>query len=474
MAFRPIVGLEVHAQLLTRSKMFCTCPVQFGSEPNSNCCPVCTGMPGSLPVPNRKAAELVIRTGLALGCQVGEYCRFYRKNYFYPDVGKNFQITQYHEPLTYDGRMDLSVDGAPFSVRIRRAHLEEDTGKNIHLSDGRSLLEYNRSGVPLMEIVTEPDFTTADQVREYLVQLRRLLRYLEVSTANMEEGAMRCEPTVNLVDREQGRATPKVEIKNLASFRVVHEAVRYEIERQYWCIENNAPMQQETRRWNETEAKTTVMRAKESAADYMYFPEPDLPPLTPDRQWVEQISDGLPELPLARQERFVTQYGLPQYDAEVLTEDRTMADYFEAVTEACHDSKSASNWVMGDFTYMLHQNGIGPSECKLEPCNLAKLINLVADGTISTKIAKDIFPRLYADNCDPAQLIQELDLAQISDQDELLALVDAAIDANPKAAEDFRNGKDKALAAMVGHVMKATRGQANPRMVNTLLRERLG
>ncbi len=474
MAFRPMVGLEVHVQLLTRSKMFCTCPVEFGSEPNSNCCPVCTGMPGSLPVPNRKAAELVIRTGLALGCQVGAYCRFYRKNYFYPDVGKNFQITQYDEPSTYGGRMALSVDGEPFVVGIRRAHLEEDTGKNIHLSDGRSLLEYNRAGVPLMEIVTEPDFTTADQVREYLVQLRRLLRYLEVSTANMEEGAMRCEPTVNLVDRDEGLATPMVEIKNLASFRAVYDAVRYEIERQYWCVENDAPMRRETRRWNETEGKTTVMRAKETANDYMYFTEPDLPPLAPEPEWVKQIADDLPELPLARQERFMNQYGLPQYDAEVLTEDKQVADYFEAVTKACDDPKAASNWIMGDFTYMLHQSGACPSECKLEPCNLAKLIKLVGDGTISSKIAKDIFPALFEDNCDPQQLIEQRGLAQISDQDELLALVDAAIEANPKAAEDYRSGKDKALAAMVGHVMKATRGQANPGMVNSLLRERLG
>ncbi len=473
MAFRPMVGLEVHAQLLTASKMFCSCPVAFGSEPNSNCCPVCTGMPGSLPVPNRKAVEFVIRTGLALGCQVSAYCRFYRKNYFYPDLAKNFQISQYDEPLTYEGRVDLAVNGEAFSIRVRRAHLEEDTGKNLHLSDGRSLVEYNRCGVPLMEVVTEPDFTSADQVREYLVQLRRLLRYLGVSTANMEEGAMRCEPTVNLVDAAADRATPKVEIKNLASFKAVHDAVSYEIERQYWCLENAARMQQETRRWNETEAKTTVMRTKESADDYMYFPEPDLVPLTPDRAWVEAIAASLPELPLARERRFVEEYGLPQYDAEVLTEDKQVADYFEAVAASCEDPKSASNWVMGDFTHLLHENGQAPDTCKLRPEGLGKLINLINDGTISSKIAKDIFPTLFAQGSDPQQLIEQQGLVQISDEDELGRIVDAAIAANPQAVADYQGGKAKALGAMIGYVMKETRGQANPALVNQILRDKL-
>jgi len=473
MAFRPMVGLEVHAQLLTASKMFCSCRVKFGSEPNSNCCPVCTGMPGSLPVPNRKAVEFVIRTGLALGCKVSEYCRFYRKNYFYPDLAKNFQISQYDEPLTYDGRIDLAVNGERFSIRVRRTHLEEDTGKNIHLSDGRSLVEYNRCGVPLMEVVTEPDFTSADQVREYLVQLRRLLRYLGVSTANMEEGAMRCEPTVNLVDEATGQATPIVEVKNLASFKAVHDAVSHEIDRQHWCLENDAEMQQETRRWNETEAKTTVMRTKESADDYMYFPEPDLVPLTPEREWVEEIAQSVPELPLARERRFVEEYGLPQYDAEVLTEDKQVADYFEAVAATCGDAKSASNWVMGDFTHLLHESGQTPDTCKLHPEDLGKLIKLINDTTISSKIAKDIFPTLFEQGTAPEQLIEEQGLAQISDEDELSAIVDAAIEANPKAVADYQGGKEKALGAMVGYVMKETRGQANPGLVNQILREKL-
>ena len=474
MAYRPMVGLEVHAQLQTTSKMFCACPVEFGSEPNSNCCPVCIGLPGALPVPNQKAVELVIRTGLALGCQVGESCRFYRKNYFYPDLAKNFQISQYDEPLTFGGKIELEANGEPFTIRIRRAHLEEDTGKNTHLSDGRSLVEYNRSGVPLMEIVTEPDFTSADQVRAYLIELRRLLRYLGVSTANMEEGAMRCEPTVNLVDREAGKATPKVEIKNLASFRVVYDAVNYEIERQHWCLEHDEPMRQETRRWNSTEQKTTSMRVKESADDYMYFPEPDLVPIVPEPEWVESIKAGLPELPLQRRARFVSAYGLPEYDAEVLADNRAMADYFEAVAEASGDPKSASNWVMGDFTYQLNEHGQTPESCTLRPEDLGKLIALINGGTISTKIAKDIFAEFFERGGDPGAIIREKGLEQISDTSELEAICDAAIEANPKAADDVRAGKQKALGAIVGFVMKETRGQANPGLVNEILQRKLG
>ncbi len=472
MAYRPMVGLEVHAQLLTDAKMFCNCAAEFGADPNSNCCPVCTGMPGSLPVPNRRAVEFVIRTGLALGCSVSDYCRFYRKNYFYPDLAKNFQISQYDEPLTYGGRLDLEVDGEAFSIRIRRAHLEEDTGKNIHLPDGRSLVEYNRSGVPLMEVVTEPDFTSAEQVREYLVQLRRILRYLDVSTANMEEGAMRCEPTVNLVDEEHDLATPKVEIKNLASFKAVYQAVKYEIDRQRWCIENDSPMQQETRRWNETEGKTTVMRTKESAEDYMYFPEPDLVPLEPDEAWVAEIQGDLPELPRKRQQRFIDEFELPEYDAGVLTEDRAMADFFEAAATACRNPKAVSNWVMGDLSRMLNETGDTPKTAPIEPQQLADLVRLIDQGTISNDIAQDIFPDVYK-GMDPESIIEDRGLSLISDTSELEALVAEAIEANPQAAEDFRGGKDKALGAMMGYIMGQTQGQADARLVNEMLREKL-
>ena len=471
--YKPLVGVEVHAQLTTDSKMFCPCKAEFGAEPNSNVCPICLGLPGSLPVTNKQAVELVIRTGLALGCEVGTLCRFYRKNYFYPDLPKNYQISQYDEPLTFDGHMDLTVDGKPVRIRVRRAHLEEDTGKNIHLPNGQSLVEYNRGGLPLMEIVTEPDFTSAAEVREYLLQLRRLLRYLGVSTANMEEGAMRAEPTINLKDPETGEATPKVEIKNLASIKAVHDAVAYEIQRQYRALEDNEPMQQETRRWNEALQATTVMRVKESAADYMYFPEPDLPPMQPSAEWVEEIRQSLPETPLARQQRFMSEYGLPEYDAAVLTETREIADYFEETVSACADAKACSNWVMGDLMHMLNDAGCAIGDCPVSPKRLGTLISIIRDGTISHNIAQQVFAKMWESGHEPREIIERENLALISDTSEIERLVDEAIEANPKAVADYMGGKDKAIGAIQGHVMRATKGQANAQVVNQLILEKL-
>ncbi|MEN6302418.1 MAG: Asp-tRNA(Asn)/Glu-tRNA(Gln) amidotransferase subunit GatB [Armatimonadia bacterium] len=471
--YEPLVGLEVHAQLTTNSKMFCACKAEFGADPNSNVCPICLGLPGSLPVANEHAVELVVRTGLALGCQVGTLCRFYRKNYFYPDLSKNYQISQYDEPLTFDGHMDLTVDGHEVHIRVRRAHLEEDTGKNIHLPNGQSLVEYNRGGLPLMEIVTEPDFKSAAEVREYLLQLRRLLRYLGVSTANMEEGAMRAEPTINLKDKATGAATPKVEIKNLASIKAVYDAVGYEIARQYRCLEDDEPMQQETRRWNETLQATTIMRTKESAADYMYFPEPDIPPLEPEPEWVEQIRQSLPEVPMVRQARFVSQYGLPEYDAQVLTESREIADYFEEAVTACGDAKACSNWVMGDLMHMLNDLGCGIQECRIPPKQLGALVAIIKEGTISHNIAQQVFPKMWETGKEPRQIVEEENLALISDTSEIERIVEEAIAANPKAVEDYRGGKEKALGAIVGFVMRQTKGKASPEIVNELVLAKL-
>ncbi len=474
MAWQPCIGLEVHVELATESKMFCGCRNEFAAPPNSLCCPVCLGLPGSLPVPNRKAVEYVIRTGLALNCQVAETCRFARKNYFYPDLAKNFQISQYDEPLTYGGYIEFVADGEPVRIRIRRAHLEEDTGKNIHLPDGRSLVDYNRCGVPLMEIVTEPDFTTAEQCRVYLLELRSLLRYLEVSEANMEEGQLRAEPTVNLINSQTGQRTPKVEIKNLASIKAVHDAVQYEINRQLHAVEHGEEMFQETRRWNQQRGITTVMRRKETADDYMYFPEPDLPPLSPDPQWVAQIRASLPELPQQRRARFISQYGLPQYDAEVLTASKSTADYFEAVAAACADAKAASNWVMGDVQAYLNEHNLDITSFPLEPQRLAGLINLINEGVISSKIAKQVFPEMIATSRTAEQVVEEKGLKQIDDAGQLEAVIQEAIAANPKAVEDFKNGKQKALGALVGFVMRQTKGQANPQLVNQMLRQKLG
>ena len=474
MALEPCIGLEVHVELDTESKMFCACRNEFGAEPNSRCCPVCLGLPGSLPVPNRTAVEYVIRTGLALGCQVAERCRFARKNYFYPDLPKNFQISQYEEPLTYGGHIDLEVNGQPKHIRIRRAHLEEDTGKNIHLPDGRSLVDYNRCGIPLMEIVTEPDFTSPEQCRAYLTELRLILRYLEVSTANMEEGVMRAEPTVNLIDRENGEATPKVEIKNLNSIKSAYDAVGYEIQRQRRCLETGEEMFQETRLWDEQTGQTATMRRKESADDYMYFPEPDLVPLAPEREWVESIRASLPELPVATRRKLVERYGLPEYDAEVITVAPDTVVYYEETVAAGADPKAASNWLMGDVMGYLNEHSLEIADLKVAPQMLAELLALVENNTISGKIAKDVFATMAETGQSAQEIVKAEGLQQISDEGELARLVDESIGNNPQAVEDFKSGKQKALGAMVGYIMAQTKGQANPQLVNQLLREKLG
>ncbi len=474
MAFAPCIGLEVHVELDTESKMFCQCRNEFGAAPNSRCCPVCLGLPGSLPVPNRKAVEYVIRTGLALDCQVAERCRFARKNYFYPDLPKNFQISQYDEPLTYGGHFHLQVNGQQKRIRIRRAHLEEDTGKNIHLPDGRSLVDYNRCGIPLMEIVTEPDFSSPEECRVYLTELRAILRYIEVSTANMEEGVMRAEPTVNLIDSDTGEATPMVEIKNLNSIKSVYEAVKYEIQRHWRCLESGEEMYQETRLWDEQNSLTATMRRKESADDYMYFPEPDLVPLVPEHEWIEEIRASLPELPSALRQRLVERYELPEYGAEVITADRDTAVYYEQIVEAGADPKAASNWLMGDVMGYLNEQSLEIADLKVAPEQLAELLALIESNTISGKIAKDVFVKMAETGQSAQEVVKAEGLQQISDESELGRLVDEAIAKNPKAVEDFKSGKERALGAMVGYIMGQTRGQANPQLVNQMLREKLG
>jgi aspartyl-tRNA(Asn)/glutamyl-tRNA(Gln) amidotransferase subunit B len=473
MGFRAKIGLEVHAQLLTDSKMFCGCSTRFGETANSQCCPVCSGTPGTLPVANRTAIEYVIRTGLALGCQVAERCRFARKNYFYPDMPKNYQISQYEEPLTFGGQIEVEAEGETARIGIRRVHLEEDTGKNFHLPDGTSLVEYNRAGVPLMEIVTEPDFASAEQVRAYLTRLREILRYLGVSSGNMEEGAMRCEPTVNVVNDETGERTEKVEIKNLASIRGVYEAVRYEIRRQLKAVEAGEPVRQETRRWSEEKGETQVMRTKESAEDYMYFPDPDLVPMAPSREWVEAIRATLPELPAARRERFVREYELPVYDAEVLTSTKATAEYFEELVSLTGDAKQASNWVMGPLTSELNARSLSIEECPLRPAAVAELIGLVAEGRITGKLARDVFPRMFETGKRASEIVAAEGLAVVGGEEELRPILEQAIADNPKAVEDYRAGKEKAKGALVGAVMRATKGQADPATVNRLIDERL-
>ncbi|MBM3497765.1 MAG: Asp-tRNA(Asn)/Glu-tRNA(Gln) amidotransferase subunit GatB [Armatimonadetes bacterium] len=473
MGFRAKIGLEVHAQLLTDSKMFCGCSTKFGETANSQCCPVCSGIPGTLPVANRQAVEFVIKTGLALNCRVAERCRFARKNYFYPDMPKNYQISQYEEPLTFDGHIEVAVDDQTVRIGIRRVHLEEDTGKNFHLPDGTSLVEYNRAGVPLMEIVTEPDFGSAEQVRAYLTKLRELLRYLGVSSGNMEEGAMRCEPTVNVVNDETGERTEKVEIKNLASIRGVYEAVKYEIRRQLRAVEEGEPIRQETRRWSEEKHETQVMRSKESAEDYMYFPDPDLVPMAPGADWVAAIRAGLPELPDQWRYRLTSEHRLSAAEADALVATGS-ASYYQAVVDLGAPPKQASNWVMGPLTSELNARSLPVERSPVAPAGIAELIRLVAEGRITGKIARDVFPRIFQTGKTAAEVVAAEGLEVVGGADELGPIVDQAIADNPRAVEDYRAGKQKAKGALVGAVMRATKGQADPETLNRLIDERLG
>ena len=472
MPYRPRIGLEVHAQLLTESKMFCGCPTAFGETGNTQCCPVCAGIPGTLPVANRKAIELVIKTGLALDCQVAERCRFARKNYFYPDMPKNYQISQYEEPLTFGGHIDVVLDGETARIRIRRVHLEEDTGKNFHLPDGTSLVEYNRAGVPLMEIVTEPDFTSPEQVRAYLTSLRELLRYLDVSNANMEEGAMRCEPTVDLVDDETGDHTERVEIKNLASIRGVYEALVYEVRRQRQCLAEGSPVRQETRRWSVEKQETQVMRSKESAEDYMYFPDPDLVPMAPSREWVDAIRATLPELPDRWRHRLTSEHHLSPGEADALTATRT-APFYQKVVDLGVPPKQASSLIMGPLTGEANEQGVSVYDLPVRPEDLRDLAEFER-STIGTASVAKAYLHIMATTGEPFHQVRaEHPMQRVGGIEELTPLVDQAIADNPKAVADYRAGKQKAKGRLVGEVMRATKGQADPALVNELIDRRL-
>jgi len=457
-----VIGLEVHAQLLTRSKMFCGCPTSFGAPPNSQTCPVCQGMPGVLPVVNRRAIEFGIRAALAFNCRVNDACRFARKHYYYPDMPKNFQITQYEEPLAEDGYLEIDVDGASRTIGIQRLHLEEDVGKLLHegtLETAQaSLVDYNRSGVPLMETVSKPDLRSPEEASAYLKAFRAVLVYLGVSSGNMEEGSLRCDANVSLRPRGARELGTKVEIKNMNSFRNVQRALEFEVRRQAQALGAGERIVQETRLWDADGGYTRSMRSKEYAHDYRYFPEPDLVPLTLDRARVAEIRAGLLELPRQRRQRFVSQYGLPQYDAELLTQSRALAEYFEAAVRELSQP--------ADDERAIESSPITPER-------LAGLLKLVEAGTISGKIAKDVFQKMFVSGEDARVIVSREGLTQVADEAALGAVIDRVIAQNPKAIEDYRRGKTVAAKALVGQVMKATGGKANPGIVNRLLEEKL-
>ncbi len=473
-----VIGLEVHAQLLTRSKMFCGCPTAFGAPPNTQTCPVCQGMPGVLPVINRRAIELGIRTALAFDCRVNDGCRFARKHYYYPDMPKNFQISQYEEPLAEDGFLDVEVDGVARRIGIQRLHLEEDVGKLLHegtLETAQaSLVDYNRSGVPLMETVSKPDIRSPEEAAAYLRAFRAVLVYLGVCDGNMEEGSLRCDANVSLRPRGSTELGTKVEIKNMNSFKNVQRALEFEVKRQAQALSSGERVAQETRLWDADRGYTRSMRSKEFAHDYRYFPEPDLVPLTIARAWVDQIRAGLPELPRQRRQRFTSQHALPPYDADILTQSRALADYYEAAVREFPQPKVVSNWIMSELLRELPgDDERAIANAPITPARLAGLLTLIDDGTISGKIAKDVFQKMVRSGEDARTIVAREGLTQVADEGALASVIDRVLAQNPKAVEDYKGGKRAAAKALVGQVMKATQGKANPAIVNRLLEQKL-
>jgi aspartyl-tRNA(Asn)/glutamyl-tRNA(Gln) amidotransferase subunit B len=472
-AYEVVIGLEVHAQLLTQSKMFCACGTRFGLPANTQTCPVCLGLPGSLPVINGTAVEMAIRTGLALNCAV-QSNRFARKHYFYPDLPKGYQISQYETPICEKGWIEVKTGHATKRIRINRAHLEEDAGKNVHDGgmDG-SRVDLNRAGTPLLEIVTEPDMQSADEVVAYLKTLRDILVYLDVCDGNMEEGSLRCEPNLSLRPAGQQAFGTKVELKNINSFKFVKDAIEYEIKRQTKVLNEGGKISQETRLCDVDKGQTAVMRSKEEAHDYRYFPDPDLVPLTIAPERLDQDRTSLPELPAVRQQRFVSQYGLPEYDAAIVTSSRHLADYFETCVKLFDQPKTVSNWVMGELLRELNNSGTPVSAFPVSPERFISLLKLVDNGTISLKVARDLFPELYASGQSPEQLVQEKGLTQVSDEGALETIIDEAMAKNPAQLAQYRSGKDQVLGFFVGQVLKASGGKANPGKVNELLKKKL-
>ncbi len=474
MAYEPVVGLEVHVQLKTVSKMFCGCTTEFGGAPNSHTCPVCLGFPGTLPVLNRRALVEAIRVALAVGCKVSDKVKFHRKNYFYPDLPKDYQISQYDEPLSENGHLKIKTGGGEKTIRIKRVHMEEDAGKLIHEEGGdSSFVDFNRSGMPLLEIVSEPDINSPEEAYQYLTDLKLLLRYLDVSDCDMEKGSLRCDANISIRKKGETGLGTKAEVKNMNSFKAVKSALEFEFERQSKCLETGERIVQETRLWNPDKGITASMRSKEEAHDYRYFPEPDLVPFTLQGDLVDEERKNLPELPEARKGRFIGALGLSGYDAEVLVQDKATADYFEECVKFYNKPKIISNWLMGDVSAYLNSKNLSAGDSKLKPQGLAGLLKEVDSGKISGKMAKDIIIEMLDTGKGAAAIISEKGLSQISDTGELEKFAEETIAENAKTAEDFLNGKDNALMFLVGQVMKKTKGKANPAVVNKILRDKL-
>lgn len=472
--YETVIGLEVHVELATKTKIFCSCSTEFGGAPNTHTCPVCTGMPGSLPVLNRQVVDYALAIGLATNCEITRYCKFDRKNYFYPDNPQNYQISQLYLPIARNGYVEIQVGDTKKKVRIHEMHMEEDAGKLIHDEwDDTSLVDYNRSGVPLVEIVSEPDMRSAEEVIAYLEKLRLLIQYLGASDCKLQEGSMRAD--VNLSVREVGKEEfgTRTEMKNLNSFKAIARAIEGERQRQIELLEEGKQVVQETRRWDDNKEASHAMRSKEDAQDYRYFLEPDLPPVFIDDEWIERIRSRQPEFREAKIDRYQKEFGIPQYDAEILTETKQMADLFEETTALCGKPKKVSNWLMVETLRLLKDYGKSPEDIRFSPENLAKLINLTENGTINNSVAKKVFRKIFEEDIDPEVYVEEQGLKMEHDEGTLTQVLEQVIAANPQAVEDYRGGKKKALGALMGQTMKAMKGKADPSMVSRKLEEML-
>jgi len=475
--YEPVIGLEVHVQLATRTKIFCGCPTSFGAPPNTNVCPVCLGLPGALPVLSREAVELAVKASIALNCTVNPVSRFARKNYFYPDLPKGYQISMYDEPLAEHGFVDIEVDGAQKRIGITRVHMEDDAGKSIHDgfrdSDRYTYVDLNRCGTPLIEIVSEPDMRSSDEAFAYLTELKQTLQFVEISTCDMEKGHLRCDANVSVRLKGAEKFGVKAEVKNLNSFRFLKQALDYEIARQVAVIEGGGRIQQETRLYNSDTGETVGMRSKEHAHDYRYFPEPDLVPLRVGHAWREELIRSMPELPAKKRARFIEQFGLREYDAQVLTATRAMAEYYEEVADVSKDPKMAANWVMGELAGLLKGAGKEITESPVSAKHLGELVALISKGQLTGKLAKEVLPKMFETGDTPAVIMEREGLKPITDTGALEKIVDEVIAGNPKQVEQFRGGKATVIGFLVGQVMKASRGQANPATVTELLKSKL-
>ena len=470
--YEVIIGLEVHAELKTNTKMYCNCSTEFGADPNTHCCPICTGMPGVLPVLNKRVVEFATKAGLATNCEISRFSKQDRKNYFYPDLPKAYQTSQYDLPLCIGGHIDINVNGEQKRIGITRIHIEEDAGKLIHDAyTGDTLVDMNRCAVPLIEIVSEPDIRSADEAVAYMQTLKSILEYLDVCDCKMQEGSLRCDVNLSVRPRGQKEFGTRTETKNLNSFKAIHNSIEFEIKRQIEEVENGGKIYQETRRWDDAKGIGYAMRTKEDAHDYRYFPEPDLAPIILSDEYIQNLKDNLPEMPHIKKERYMKDFDLPEYDADILTSSIKTAKFFEEANDICNNPKAVSNWIMGDFTRMLNEKEIEIDESKVTSQNLAELITLIDKGTISSKIAKQVFEDMFETGENAKDIVEKKGLVQMSDEGAIKEIVQKVVDANPQSIADYKAGKDRAIGFLVGQIMKETKGKANPQIVNKLLLE---